>query len=932
MTPWTRAHRSAGHLVAMLVVLCALLATGVARAPISSAQSGTPGRKISVPIVLDDSGSMSTSDPQNLRTTGARLFTTLVDLNDRVALVEFSSASHVRANLTRVDSSATKDRLGQTLVGDARGNTDSLSALRDAYRILDADESDNTKFVVFLTDGEPDPDGIAWRGQPPSEVQPYLEDIRTEVAAFRERGWRIYSVSLYTVGDWGRDWLQNMAATTGGKYYHAPETAALDEVFDEIFADLKQEVLEPVCNSAVHLESGQVRDCSVTVDRFVREVKFKVSRGEGIQVNLLAPDGRAPQSEHHQDPSFDVYIIDQPQTGRWTVRFSGTGDARPTVFFGWDVEAHLASPKNGFQTQSDPMRLAIAVTHRPQPGAGGVPAAPEPLLGARVMATIKPPLGPPATLTLAPDGDVYAAAYPNTGTAGDYFVDATVEVLEQGRETVVAEIRGESITIGSFPKPVIDAPDVGTLRVDPGESIPVSLRPSDGAAGNQTMDLELLAPDGQVRAVPLSPSSRGFGGQIRPTLAGDYVLRATLKGTFGRGAAPFTQTVDRNITIDLGLPTVSIAAPEAKTYVLRYGEKVPIRIVPIRDGSPAEFDTGTLEVQVSVISSRPAVEPTTIALAPDGPGFSGAFDPPEDGQYRVQAVLQGRFKSVPVESKSVRDFVAQPAPVIALSAPTTDLGKLWDLGRQYDVIVHTDSNASSALPISVSAAADAAFDISADSAEVALGPQDLVVHLRPHADLREGRGSVAADVHSDAAVTLLPGPHFETLVTYERPGLLERGWHDWWLWIIAGVIVVLLLVGSLLFVTVVAPPKPLGVLTRVTGLGGPAQVYLPRLGKVFMRDRITIGSAKADIVLPSTQAISRRHARLIVERGVTNARIGTRTIRRHELRYYMQNIGGANTRVNGTPVVAGQRMRFYDGSRLAIGGLEFTYANPQAKP
>ena len=61
---------------------------------------------IDVALVIDSSGSMKKTDPRSLRIPAAKLFISLLDSNDRAAVLSFSDKGHPIAGLPPVNNDA----------------------------------------------------------------------------------------------------------------------------------------------------------------------------------------------------------------------------------------------------------------------------------------------------------------------------------------------------------------------------------------------------------------------------------------------------------------------------------------------------------------------------------------------------------------------------------------------------------------------------------------------------------------------------------------------------------------------------------------------------------------------------------------------------------------------------------------------------------
>ena len=129
----------------------------VAAMPSAAAESAcVVPRQLGVVFVLDDSGSMNSNDPDNLRGTAAGIGLDQLADGSVAAASKFSSTATTIFAPTRLSGS--RDTL-KTRVDDAllsSGGTIYEQAFKDAKRQLDAMPATvDKKAVVFLSDGAP---------------------------------------------------------------------------------------------------------------------------------------------------------------------------------------------------------------------------------------------------------------------------------------------------------------------------------------------------------------------------------------------------------------------------------------------------------------------------------------------------------------------------------------------------------------------------------------------------------------------------------------------------------------------------------------------------------------------------------------------------------------------------------------------------------
>ena len=119
-------------------------------------------KSIDAVLLIDSSGSMAWKDrdPGGLRKEGAKLFVDLCENNDRIGIMDFSTETNIVFPLYEIftpqDKIVLKEKIDKI---EAKGEfTDIVLALQTALKEMSRARNDSTKAVIFLTDGEIDPD------------------------------------------------------------------------------------------------------------------------------------------------------------------------------------------------------------------------------------------------------------------------------------------------------------------------------------------------------------------------------------------------------------------------------------------------------------------------------------------------------------------------------------------------------------------------------------------------------------------------------------------------------------------------------------------------------------------------------------------------------------------------------------------------------
>jgi Mg-chelatase subunit ChlD len=179
-------------------------------------------KPVDVSFAVDSSGSMSTSDPTNLRQQGADNFVDKMNATqDKAGVVNWDSGIQSSQPLTN-NFATVKSTIDS---GYAGGTTNMELAIATSIAQLDTDTltPSGQKFIILLTDGQ-------WNtGSDPLTAPDATPDAVT-------KGYTIYTIGLGSGVD--ATLLQNIADATGGKYYFATDANALNDIYTNIYKDI----------------------------------------------------------------------------------------------------------------------------------------------------------------------------------------------------------------------------------------------------------------------------------------------------------------------------------------------------------------------------------------------------------------------------------------------------------------------------------------------------------------------------------------------------------------------------------------------------------------------------------------------------------------------------------------------------------------------
>lgn len=171
-------------------------------------------------LVIDNSGSMRETDPNNGRYEAAKSLIGQMDKDKRVAVVEFSDDAKLVQPFVSVQDSAIKSQVYTTIdaLEASDGGTDIARALEESMQqINDQSLGERGTMVILLSDGFSD------------------VDLNTALAEYKQQGIIINTVGMSTVNSEGSRLLNDIANQTNGQFIDVDNVDNLSFAFQQIY-------------------------------------------------------------------------------------------------------------------------------------------------------------------------------------------------------------------------------------------------------------------------------------------------------------------------------------------------------------------------------------------------------------------------------------------------------------------------------------------------------------------------------------------------------------------------------------------------------------------------------------------------------------------------------------------------------------------------
>lgn len=396
--------------------------------------------KVDVIPVIDRSGSMIGQKILDAKIAASQ-FVDLMQIDDQVGIVSFSSYATTNFPLTLIGPTTKNDAKYQISLINAGGGTSIGDGLQAGYAQFSASGDPSHPWVMILLS-----DGVS------VDIGNVLETLKTA-------GITVYSIGLGT--SINEPLLQQIASETGGKYYFAPTSQELAEIYNEISAFVAgQQVLLSHTDT---VQQGSTDTASAVVDSSVSQATFSITwGGSDLDLELETPSGNRidpaaasadPNIEFLTSPTLEFYRIMSPQPGQWTLYstavIADAGGEEYTARVTADSDLLMDLFSDGGDLTGDPIHVIASI------------ADTQPILNAAVTAEIvSPNPNDSATITLFDDGKhedgfaddgTYGNVFTNTSTSGSYQITAyssgvsiSSDAFErETREIVYVEMRPE---------------------------------------------------------------------------------------------------------------------------------------------------------------------------------------------------------------------------------------------------------------------------------------------------------------------------------------------------------------------------------------------------------------------------------------------------------------------------------------------------------
>lgn len=716
---------------------------------------------VSVYFVIDDSGSMKTNDPNDLRITAVKLFITLLDLGDGAAVITFAGESEIRANYVTISDYDDKVSL-LNAIGDVKsdGFTNMKDAFLDVLDVTKQDQTGNQKIVLFLTDGKPEIPG----GLPAN----YEEDT---LALIRQADIPVLAIGLTSGGL--TPFLGQVPAAAGEGSQIIPAKTA-NEILDVYLGILGKLKDRTIIGEGIERAPA---DAELAIDpalsQYIDSISFVAVTPLNQEISLIAPDGSELNFNENLfsesfvgiDPNFRVLTIPNPPAGNWLVKFEGNGEVQARAILRSRLRVKILEP-GYFAPAGEPFPIVanLIVEDLPNPPIKSIGDATFSVL-------VEGPDDLRESLDLLYDDGTHGDMKSGDGDFTNLFVNTdepgTYTITVTGRKGVVPVSARTQVEVIKFPELVVDSP-TGTRYEIRSNMIPLQVHLNE-VGPEQSYEGEFKAviqsPGGSIAEINLEESGGLFTGEYMPLEDGLYQVSFVPINGFFQGQAyhytaqgSFEAAIVANLIVQDTVVGLGESAGSEKFEVIEAKQGIPVVITVVSKSDRAQ----DIQVRLEQLPGFSIMEDGRFTIEPSGE-TSLTIHLMGDEQIGL-GTWQGRLD---ITSLGVVDIINnQPTiaieiyqPTIAFSSPeaisqvSTDSCLDW-LPLRLRIPVNSTSVKAEKLNLLLDGFSGA--KLSQDDIEILPGKTEIEVTLVPNGEFTPGEYSGTITLSGRDGLVLLP--------------------------------------------------------------------------------------------------------------------------------------------------------------------------------
>ena len=315
--------------------MIALMLTAVIAAMFCFSAAGEETKtsaRYNVVFVVDASGSMLYTDPEELRFDAVRLFLGLLaNKGNRVGSVVFNTKIVEKTEITDISSINEKKLIASDIEScGAKDDTDIGAALKIAVEMITSQShNSNDSVIILLSDGKTDL----------PKKNDYDKSIRSKAGALNaayQNDIRIFTIGLNSRGGADMDELRQIALATGGECVEVQDARNLKDIFEEFYNLIYSTSTTKLREGAISAD-GKLQQSFPVPNAGVEEVNIIISSNSPLKnVRLTMPDGQTMSPKEVEAltmtaKTLSIIKLTGPQGGEWMLNADGNTGSKVKI-------------------------------------------------------------------------------------------------------------------------------------------------------------------------------------------------------------------------------------------------------------------------------------------------------------------------------------------------------------------------------------------------------------------------------------------------------------------------------------------------------------------------------------------------------------------------------------------------------------------------
>lgn len=272
-------------------------------------------------VLIDISGSMKRTDPNNLRAPALRLFVSLLPPGSQGGVWTFGQWVNMLIKPSPVDSQwKNTARSAAGMINSHGMFTNIEDALQRATWDWSRPDPAYRRSLILLTDGLVDVSD-----DPAKNTTSRRHILENLLPRLRMAGVKIHTIALSNESD--SELLRQLAASTGGWFETVEKADGLEKIFFRMFEKVAATNTLPLSNNRVTID-GSIKEATFLVFRESEEKETTISTPSS---SVFSQTDHPKEMQWHKESRYDLITVKNPEAGDWQINAKMDPDNRVMV-------------------------------------------------------------------------------------------------------------------------------------------------------------------------------------------------------------------------------------------------------------------------------------------------------------------------------------------------------------------------------------------------------------------------------------------------------------------------------------------------------------------------------------------------------------------------------------------------------------------------